>query len=68
LKEYIRKARKNHECDYCGFTIKKGEKYRYYEGKWPIYKDLDDCEQIGIEYYKGHTHIKCKPKDNGEDI
>jgi hypothetical protein len=62
LKDYIRKARKDYECDYCGGVIKKGEKYRSLKGKEPKYKLIDiwNEEQIGINYINGKTHIKCE--------
>ena len=58
-----RKARKEYKCDYCESIIKKGEIYILFESKEPKYKLVDNWdepeEQIGIEYYRAHLHIKC---------
>lgn len=68
LKEYICKARKDYECDYCGGKIKKGDKYRNLKGKEPKYKLVDNWdepeEQIGVNYYNVRTHIKCNNEND----
>lgn len=44
----IKKARKQHRCDYCGAIIEKGEKYYY-----------SFCKYAG-EVYEWKSHLECK--------
>jgi hypothetical protein len=53
----IRKAHKDHVCEYCGRKIKKGEHYLY---ERRFCKEFDDYEFKEIIYgFDSHTHIKC---------
>lgn len=48
----IRKAKKTHQCDYCGFTIEVGEQYkRYYieNGDTYYWKTHLLCEELTTE-------------------
>jgi ribosomal protein L24E len=50
----IRKAIKEHLCDYCGGEIKKGEKYNYqnnkYDGRLYTWKSHVKCEKLASHY------------------
>jgi hypothetical protein len=63
-------VRKDHPCNACDGTIKKGEKAIFYEGKGPRFDDND--KQIGIEYWKVwmHPHNCSKPESckEGEHV
>lgn len=58
--EKLIKARKDHKCNYCDQTIKKGEVYEYIECRGPKYAPSEDPEydgpQIGIFYDKFRKH------------
>lgn len=43
-----RMARKQHQCDVCGFAIKPGDKYTENRTRLPVYDKRDN--QTGIEY------------------
>lgn len=47
-------ARKEHTCDECGGTIKKGEKYHIHkglcDGSWMQVKNCEQCETIRDDY------------------
>jgi len=60
-------ARKNHCCDWCLKTIKKGTKYTKQSsvdgGDWWIFKTHRLCFHVSIEANKG-----CDPYCNGPDM
>jgi hypothetical protein len=54
MREKHVKARKEHECSYCGKLIKKGEIYLFMTGRFP---DVDEFDiQKGIEYVTVRYH------------
>ena len=46
-------ARKDHRCDFCLFTIEKGERYSkttgVFEGDFFVWKEHLDCRAAGLE-------------------
>ena len=52
-----RKAAKDHKCDECGGTIRKGENYEYvtglWEGQWSTFRTCPDCIPIRCDIANG---------------
>lgn len=70
MTETKRKARKKYKCDYCEKDINKGDIFLSVKDRSPKYESLDNCKQIGINYYNGHIHLEhfecflCKEKSD----
>lgn len=54
-------ARKEHRCDECRRTIRKGERYQYFsvlwEGGWDHYKTCKQCAEIARDYLNNCYHL-----------
>ena len=62
------KARKEHKCDVCEDVIKPAEYYISEEGRHNVYsKESHYEEQIGIEYYRHRTCLRCYEEEGGAD-
>ena len=70
LEEKRVKARKEHTCDWCGSTIKKGEKYKYsknvQDGDIYSWKECDKCKDYVGEMFAwgyGNGDGRCSQND-----
>ncbi len=64
-------ARKDHQCDFCSTTIKKGERYSnstgVFEGDFFTWKEHLDCRAALLEYMKLTGTYSFEPLSNMED-
>lgn len=56
LSEGVRKARKNHMCNFCGGIISCGDSYNYQnnvvDGQVYVWKSHTTCQEIADSFYK----------------